>query len=92
MLFRPRRELLDEAMREVFEFNTFDELLTHINLQWKTMWDETSDVFNSLEFEHQGFDPRINWDTYFVIGYVTKLNKFVIGYTNGDPTKIEVKE
>ena len=73
MKFRPQRGGLDEAMREVFEFSTLDELEAHLRdaLGWK---------FDLVGIEKygSGIDKRIGWDTHIVT-----VNGRAVGYTDG---------
>lgn len=70
--FRPVRELLEEAMKNVVEFETLQELTALV----------TDDSKAIVEFKHQGYDKRIGWDTYIVC-----VNGQAMGYTNGVVTE-----
>ena len=78
MLYREHRGLLAESMETVKEFQTLDELKEHIKLEWCGY-----DVVTSIEFQHVGFDVRINWDTYNVIGKFKNYGETIIGMSNG---------
>lgn len=77
VLFRPHRELLEEAMNEVKEIKTFQEVI-----------DETTERLSHYGFtahkkdfhiEYYCEDERIGWSTYIV----TLDNYGVLGFTNG---------
>lgn len=53
VLFRPNREFLDEAMKEVQEVSCIKEI-------------EVITGYNNITVEPYSYDKRINWDTYIV--------------------------
>lgn len=78
MKYRPQRELLEESMKEVWEFSTRKEFFEYI---WN--WGEKN-LMIRIYPEHVkvepygGFDARIGWDTHIVT-----VQGHAIGFTNG---------
>lgn len=62
MLYRPQTGGLAEAMEQVQEFDSEEALLSYLTSRYKRYQEEL--VFRT---EHQGFDERINWDTWHII-------------------------
>jgi hypothetical protein len=73
VLFRPCRELLTDAMAEVQEVDGVEavEAIT------KT---KVSDVY------YYGYDERIGWETYIVMGDYGDGKQNPVGFTNGPLT------
>lgn len=92
VIYRPNRELLDEAMEEAKEFETIDDMKRHIV---KENTDETfgemvsfEDI--SLDTKRCVNDDRIGWrDTRYVLAsrYWNKFGTYVIGYCATDYEK-----
>jgi hypothetical protein len=78
-LFRPQRELLCDAMKEVEQFNSKQELIEKLQAELD-IFDQKHDCKQiSIEKYGHGIDERIGWDTYIVC-----LPGFgVLGFTNG---------
>jgi hypothetical protein len=69
MLFRPVREFLDEAMKEVKEFDNPVDLNQYLGLPLDAV----------LEYKPQGFDKRIGWNS-FLVSY----NGVAVGHSNSN--------
>ena len=80
VLFRPIRELLSEAMREVEEVRDTGHLFDLCNFEG-SWWDKEK---AKIEFRYLGFDDRINWDTYLVV-----IDGKAAGYTNWAQIAVE---
>lgn len=70
MLFRPVREFLDDAMKEVQEWYTLADL--------KTLLPNYVDVEGKIEFDDQGIDERIGWRSYLL-----SVDGVACGHTDG---------
>lgn len=73
MKFRPHRELLDDAMKEVVEFNNKEELSSILNDKYNSV-----DTSNFKVESYGGYDERIGWDTHIV----TLEGYGVLGFTD----------
>lgn len=74
MLFRPVREFLDEAMKEVRNWDTLEEL--------KKLLPSYVDKEGKIEFTDQGEDKRIGWRSYLL-----SVDGVACGHTDG---KVEI--
>lgn len=70
MLFRPVREFLDDAMKEVQNWNTLEEL--------KKLLPSYVDKEGKIEFDDQGMDQRIGWRSYLL-----SVDGVACGHTDG---------
>lgn len=88
--FRFHRGGLKEAMETVVEVSTRKELVDHINKEYEGCCMPTLEL-DEMKIEPYGYDDRIDWDTYVVVGkipkqgapYTEKTEDYVIGFTNG---------
>ena len=64
-LYRPHRGTLADAMEEVKEFDTYEEMLDYIQKEHKI---GKNFAFNKEEIRiaYYGYDSRIDWETYIV--------------------------
>ena len=80
VLFRPHRELLCEAMKEVEEFRSRRELVAKLQADLDKYGKGKYDCKQiSITKYGTGIDERIGWDTYIV----TLPGYGVLGFTNG---------
>lgn len=77
-LFRFHRTHLDDSMKTVCEFSSYEDLLEYV----KDACKHFNKPIEALEFEHCCYDSRIGWDTWYVC---TKGMGGVIGMTNANP-------
>lgn len=70
MLFRPVREFLDDAMKEVKIWDTLEEL--------KKLLPSYVDKEGEIEFKDQGVDNRIGWRSYLL-----SVDGVACGHTDG---------
>ncbi len=75
ILFRPQRAFLLDAMTEVVEISTRDELIVHINSLYQHDIGATEE---NTTIEKYIYDYRIYWDT-----YVVAIDGCAVGYTSG---------
>jgi hypothetical protein len=82
MKFRPQRELLEDSMKEVREFDTVTEFERYIHHEYLPPYYRSRGTqisvtpYPSAEWN---FDPRIGWHTYIV-----ELKGWgVVGFTDG---------
>jgi len=78
-LFRPQKRTLAEAMGEVEEINSLNELIEKIKTDLSIFKHSFSISSNTVHVEFYCYDKRINWNTYIV----TLDGYGVIGFTNG---------
>lgn len=74
VLFRPIRELLEDAMKEVVSISSLEEI--------RGFYMPDDPIFHmkgKLKVRHYCFDSRINWDTWLVVDEEGRAR----GYTNG---------
>jgi hypothetical protein len=75
--FRPHRGSLEEAMQEVVELETAQDLIDHLESQYEHL-DASAPTIN---VEPYGYDNRIDWDTHIV-----SIAGFgVVGFTDRVP-------
>lgn len=78
-LYRPQRGNLDDAMQEMKDFQSLDELILYLQ-EDLFMWFGKQEINkDTLHIKPYCFDERINWDTYIV----TLDGWGVVGFTNG---------
>lgn len=75
VLFRPHRGLLEEAMKEVVQVSSRDQLVAQLNKIYEI---GSRFTIENLNIKPYGYDDRIGWDTYIV---TNKGN--AVGFTNG---------
>lgn len=75
--FRPHRGSLADAMAEMREFATFEEMAAHIKAEWSHLAD-----VRDIEVEPYHYDARIQWDTHLVTGALDDGKRVVLGYTD----------
>lgn len=82
MIFRPIRELLEEALADAVEINTMKQLEELIDAPY---WEHPLQISWSC----QGFDQRINSESYLICckraEYATHQ---AAGHLHGDPSKL----
>lgn len=61
IFYRPQRGTLDEAMEEVKQFDTINEMLDYLVADYNHAFSK-SDIYIS----YYCYDERIDWDTYIV--------------------------
>ena len=71
--FRPHRGSLSDAMQDVREFETRDELLEFLNEDLEGMA-----VLTTMEIKPYTYDGRIRWDSHIV----TAPGHGVLGFTD----------
>ena len=77
--YRPHRGALADAMKEVREFKSFDELLDHVIKELNFFEHDFVIDHTTVHVEKYCYDERIEWDTYIVT-----LDGFgVLGMTDG---------
>ncbi len=69
--FRPHRGQLEQSLREVVDVDSFDELISVLDLLLQATTDNT-------KLEYYCYDDRIGWETYIVL-----VNGNAVGFTDG---------
>ena len=82
ILFRPHRGGLAEAMEEVKEVSSFDELVNMVDTELSKFDHGLQIDENTVKMSAYGYDHRIDWDTYSVV----LKNYGVLGFTSGPLT------
>lgn len=64
-LYRPHRGALADAMEELKEFDTYEEMLDYIQKEHKIDGNFAFDK-EEIYISYYGYDDRIDWETYIV--------------------------
>lgn len=88
--FRWHRGGLDESMATVQEVGSFEELQAIIHAHHKEIWPHM-DFTTEIKFSYCGPDPRIGWDTWYVLSRIPEADGNmedwgVAGMTDGELT------
>lgn len=80
MKYRDHRGTLEESLKTVQQFNTKDELISHLN----SIYRQFNRTIAEIKFEHFGFDDRTQWDTYEVMQRLEGETHFTVaGMSDG---------
>jgi hypothetical protein len=73
--YRDHRGSLDASMETVQEFSSKQELLAYLN---------TNSIYEvtDVKFVYAGYDPRINWNTWYVLEHVNEWGWIVVGMSD----------
>ena len=82
MLYRRHRGSLNEAIKNLVEFNTEEDLFHIVQKDYEGLVE-----IARIEFGGYIYDQRIDWHTYQVIAHFTKPKKStsIVGFVNGLP-------
>lgn len=80
ILYRDHRGSLDESMATVQEIKDWGQLRMHLKKCWEGWGYEIAEI----KINYCCFDPRINWETYYVLMRFRDQKDFVVaGMSNG---------
>mgnify|MGYP003399489751 CR=1 FL=1 len=63
MKYRDHRCTLEESLKTVQEFNTKEELISHLN----SIYSQFNRTIAEIKFEYFGFDSRMQWESHYVM-------------------------
>lgn len=77
ILYRDHRGGLDESMATVQEIKSMQQLRAYLKTQYSV-------PIVDMKIEYACFDPRLNWETYYVMIKLSNMPIFIIaGMSNG---------
>lgn len=82
MKYRDHRASLEDSMATERILRSFDEIKDYL-LKKSDGWGD--EEIEEIWIKYYGFDPRINWDTYLVIGMLKNKKEYPFGFMALEP-------